>query len=80
MDTVGIQKLDVSGFQMVDLGPDFEWSGFLLVQKQDGCQSLDCFIYIFFYITVQASERSTIRKPDVFVRFLNGSISLDHLM
>ena len=29
--TVGIRKPDMSDFWMVDLGPDFEWSGFRIV-------------------------------------------------
>ena len=43
----GIRKPDVPGFQKVDLGPDFERSGFQLVQKLGGCQivSLDPLIY-----------------------------------
>ena len=46
-DKLGIGKPDVPGFQMVKLGPDFEQSGFRLVQKQDGFQiiSLDPLIY-----------------------------------
>ena len=43
--TVGIGKPDISVFRMVDLGPDFKWFSFQMVQKQDGCQitSLDRF-------------------------------------
>ena len=31
--TVGIQKQDMSGFQMVNLGSDFEWSSFQMVKN-----------------------------------------------
>ena len=45
--TVGIRNPDMSGFRMVDLGLVFEWSGFRMVQKQDGRQtiSLDRFLH-----------------------------------
>ena len=46
-NTVGIRKTDMSGFQMVDLIPILERSGFLMVQIKDGHKntSLDHFIY-----------------------------------
>ena len=75
--TVGIRKPDMSGFRMVDLSSVFEWSGFRMVEKQDGRQtiSLDRFIYKnIFSLYIKWSSLINHSKTDLQnVRFSNES-------
>ena len=73
---VGIRKPDVSYFRMVDLGLDFEWSGFRMVQTSlyiVGCQGVDSQGASTGHQTVVSNkEGGTIQQPSGVVQLPLG--------
>ena len=60
---MGIQKPDMSGFRMVDLSLVFKWSGFRMVLKQDGCQT----------ISLDRFKQKTFKFVDNFLFIFGGT-------
>jgi hypothetical protein len=71
ISTVGIQKLDKSGFRMVDLSPDAEWSKFRMHSKTG--QLCPVFKWLWSLMHLKTGHIrpnfECIRKPDEFVQF-----------
>ena len=82
--TVGIRKPDTSGFQMVQSSSVHKWSGFRMVQKQDGCQiiSLDRLTYKekSVYILIYWSRLVNHSKTGHFSPVFKWFTSLDHFI